>query len=188
MLPLALLLAGAADPAPDYYPLAVGHAWHYRLELPDDRVLKVVARAVAEEAIDEVKLVRLETEADGKVLATEHVRKTAAGVFRHRYNGAKVVPPVRLLRLPVTPGDTWDADFAVGEEQAQMATEIGWAQVTVPAGKFPQALAVRGAGRAGGKLIVNTSFYAPGLGMVRQETITGGTGIIVGLEKFVPAK
>ena len=27
MLPLALLLAGAADPAPDYYPLAVGHAW-----------------------------------------------------------------------------------------------------------------------------------------------------------------
>src|SRR5262249_5467844 len=86
--------------APNYYPLQVDNAWHYKITVGGNPV-DAVARVVKIDDINGEKLPRLELTRNGNVLATEHLRQTNDGVFRHRNKGADITPPICLLKYPI---------------------------------------------------------------------------------------
>src|SRR5689334_6147040 len=98
-------LAAEANDA-DYYPLKVGNEWTYHLE-SDGKQSTLVTRVAKQDEIDGVVLYRVDAESNGEVVATEHLRTTDEGVFRYRYNGSDVVPPVCVIKFPIKDGDTW---------------------------------------------------------------------------------
>src|SRR5262245_60955043 len=81
--------------APAYYPLKVGAKWHYRVEAGGN-TLQAINHITKIEKIDRQPLALQESVIGGPMTATEHLRTTPKGIFRHRYNGMDVSPPLCL--------------------------------------------------------------------------------------------
>src|SRR5215211_8271492 len=67
---------------------------------------------------------------------SEHLSSTAKGLFRHRYNGSEISPPVRLLSFPIRIGETWESEHTCGGQKFKVHGRVGCEEVEVPAGKF----------------------------------------------------
>jgi hypothetical protein len=175
--------------APNYYPLQVGNQWDFRVEVMGNSA-SAVSKIAKIEKIDDVLLARLEATVNGKIVATEHLRQTDQGIFRHRNNGQEISPPICLLKYPVKPGDKWDGDITVGTEKGKYFCEAAEEQVGVPAGKF-KATRVKirlETEQNGVKNTVNTTYwFVLDIGFVRQTVDAGNLNIVMELEKFEPA-
>src|SRR5262249_19632821 len=112
---MILLTSHSAGPAQDkspetpYYPLQVGNTWHYKAG-----DTKFSQKVVKIDVIDGVPGARLETQVDGKTVATEHLGVKEDGAYRFTLEGKRAEPPVRFLKLPPKKGDTWTVESKVG--------------------------------------------------------------------------
>lgn len=183
---VATVCLAPAPTAPDYYPLKVGTKWHYQIQV-GKQTIPAVSIAREEETINQVKLVRLECEIDGKLAATEHLASTPEGIFRHRYNGLKCEPPLHILRLPVKKGETWRSDLVVGPERGSFSAVTDMAKVEVPAGQYDAVTVRTMVKMPNGSIIITKYWFAAGVGIVKQEVIDGSTKVVINLEKFEPA-
>jgi hypothetical protein len=172
--------------APDYYPLKAGSKWQYQVEANGNKVT-IVSQVAKIEKIDDVSLARVEASTDGKVLVTEHLRSTDKGVFRHRYNGVEVSPPVCVLRYPIKKDDAWEQEVKIGEEKMTLSCKVGNDEVEVPAGKF-KAVTVQAIGKTGDKVFTTTYWFAEGVGIVKQVADFGGLTMTIQLEKYEAGK
>jgi hypothetical protein len=141
------------------------------------------------EKIDGKVLALMEGKLKGKLAATEHLSSTEQGIFRHRYNGAEVTPPVCLLRYPAKKGDSWEADAKIGDESVKMTCKVVdmAEEVTVPAGKY-KAAHVDVEAETGGMKITTSYWFAPKVGMVKQTFGIAGKTIKMELEKYEEGK
>jgi hypothetical protein len=188
MLPLAAPLAEAGGQVPvatdNYFPLAVDHVWTYRIAGTDE---KFVVRVGGVEKIREVDCFRLDASVKGQIVATEHLRTTAEGVFRYRMDREDVVPPLCVCRYPVKPGDAWTTDYKLGTRGAKADFKSDFEAITVPAGKYKAAVVKLEMTEADSKLRA-THWYAPNAGLVKLQFEQGKQVIVMELEKFEPAK
>jgi hypothetical protein len=186
---LATALVGAGkptkekkEPPPNYYPLEVGNEWRFNLTV-GEKTTNMVSRIAKIENIDGVALARLEGEVNNQVGATEHLRQTEKGIFRHRYNGAECDPPVCLLKYPVKVGAKWEDKLTVGKEKAKYSCETKEETVEVGAGKHKCVrvdLRLDSMGQ-----IVNTSYwFVKDVGMVKQTVDVGDLSILLELQSF----
>lgn len=178
---------GQDQSGPDYYPLRAGTKWTYRVVLGGEAKGMVINQIAKIEKIDDQSLARQETVAQGNVAATEHLSSTAKGIFRHRYNGVEVVPPVCVLRYPVKQGDSWGSEAKVGDQTIKMTSRVGEEEVTVPAGKY-KAITVQVDGDAAGTKIRTTYWFVANIGFVKQVADIAGNQIILEMEKFEAGK
>ena len=140
------------------------------------------------ENIDGKGLARLETVVNGEVKATEHVGVEAGGVFRYRFNGVELTPPVCLLKYPIKDGDTWETETKIGAQQITVSgKEGGQKNLEVPAGKF-DTISAKIETTVGGNKISNTYWFAPDVGIVKQAVDLAGRSINMELLKFEEAK
>jgi hypothetical protein len=175
--------AGGKKATPDYYPLQEGTKWHYRVEVAGQTV-QVTNQIAKVEKIDGQPLARLETVVKGQVSASEHLRTNAQGIFRHRYNGIDVQPPLCLLKYPVKDGETWSTDIKIGGMQLKVMCRTGRAEeVQVPAGKF-KAVTSDVETEVMGIKVTTKYWFAPGVGVVKQTANLGGQDVTLQLEKF----
>ena len=73
-------------------------------------------------------------------MATEHLTSTPEGVFRCRYNGIEVTPPLCILKYPFKEEVTWDVSVMIGAESLKEKFASGKIEeITTPAGKFKAA-------------------------------------------------
>ncbi|MBM4068273.1 MAG: hypothetical protein FJ271_04935 [Planctomycetes bacterium] len=187
LLPIVCGAAAVADEKKtDYYPLKSGAKWHYRVQVGGQE-RKIVFHLAKIETIDGQRLGRLETVADGRVVASEHLTSTAKGVFRYRYNGVEVAPPLCLLKYPVKDGDSWDSAFTVGTEKATATCRVGREEIEVPAGKF-KAVTVSVTADAANMKVSTTYWFVAGMGVVKQTADIGGNAITLELEKLEKGK
>ncbi|HTU91042.1 MAG TPA: hypothetical protein VMF69_13265 [Gemmataceae bacterium] len=200
---ICLLYSAAAElPAQDklketpYYPLQVGATWHYRAG--DSKFTIRVAR---HEKVGDALCALLETIRDGKVVGSEHVSVAADGVYRHDLtypqtqpggrskaelgNEKKVIkPPMLVLKLPPRKGDSWKVDSKSDGMTFRGGFEVAEQEITVPAGTYKTFRV------ASEDLEVNslkptiTTFFAEGVGMVKQVLSMGDAKIEIELEKF----
>jgi hypothetical protein len=190
LLALALILTAvslglAADDKmaeTPWYPLEVGTTWHYKTRDGVKFVMKVVAHdKVGKEMAAKVELVVDEgagggTKKDSK--ASEHITVKPDGVYRSSFNGVTPDEPVRILKLPLKTGESWEikakalgdsikGTFTVGEEK----------EITVPSmgeGKKYKAFPVTTDDLdASGIKVQSKSYYARDVGMVLQEIKIG---------------
>ncbi len=187
LLATALVSAGKPanekkDPPPNYYPLEVGNEWQFNITV-GEKTTKMDSRIAKIENIDGVALARLECGVNNQVSATEHLRQTEKGVFRHRYNGAECDPPVCLLQYPVKASARWEGKLTVGKEKAKYSCETKDETVEVGAGKFKCVrvdLRLDSMGQ-----IVNTSYwFVKDVGMVKQTIDVDNLSILLELQSF----
>jgi hypothetical protein len=187
-LPSAAQVASEKTKLPDYYPLKVGTKWTYEVDAGTAQKVQVTNQIAKIETIDGKSLARLETVVNGMVAATEHLSSTPQGVFRHRINGVEATPPVCILRYPFKDGEKWEAETTVGPQHLKLASRNGESEeVTSPAGKY-KTVSVVTETNVNGAQINNTCWYAPDVGIVKQNTEIAGKNINLMLVKFEPGK
>ena len=174
-----------------YYPLKVGNKWTYQVEsdaVPkgNSKLMNQIAKI---EKIDGVSLSRLETTAKGKVVASEHLSITDKGIFRNRYNGTEVSPPICMLKFPIKKGSTWKVESKVGEEKLSVSCKSDEEEIEVPAGKFKTVKVVMDAEVVGAGIIVSTTYwFSQGVGVVKQHVNINSMQFTLLLEKFEEGK
>lgn len=131
----------------DYYPLAVGNKWTYRVNGRADRPVTV------------------------------EILKQEDGYFLDNQGGQLSVdayglrdPKRYLLRAPLRTGQAWTNVVSVSSTERYQIVQAGGSCDT-PAGTFPSCIEVEGRNRVDAQAtLINTMTFAPGVGMVRLET------------------
>lgn len=175
--------------AADLYPLQVGNAWHFKLTQGETTAeLSYVIRKT--ENIDGVELYRIETHMDGNSAASEHLAVTAEGVFRHRFNGLELSPPLKLIANPLKFDEEWKATINAGDETIKCTSKLGKpVDVSVPAGDYQAYELTVEAVTAGDVKVLTNYWLVPKVGIVMQDlTIDGQEIFTIELTKFEPAK
>jgi hypothetical protein len=172
---------------PNYYPLKPGTKWHYQVDAGGQKGMMVNQIAKIEN-IDGKDMARLETVVGGSVQATEHLSANGQGVFRNRYNGVEVSPPVCLLKYPIKEGTTWETQTKIGDQQLTMSGREGKAEeIQVPAGKF-QAVTVAIETTVNGMKLSTNFWFAEKVGIVKQTIDLSGRMISMELVKLEEGK
>jgi hypothetical protein len=179
--------AADKEAPPDYYPLKVGTKWHYRVKTDDAEAKQMINRIAKIEKIDGKLLALLETVADDKVVATEHLSTTAKGVFRHRFNEMEISPPLCLLKYPVKKGESWESETKFGDTKAKVTCRAGTEEIEVPAGKY-KTVTVLVETLVDDTKISSTYWFAAGIGVVKQTADVGGKKLKMELEKVEKGK
>ena len=174
-----------------YYPLNAGNKWTYQIE--SDNIPKGSAKLVNQiakiEKIDNVSLARLETTAKERIAATEHLSVNEKGIFRHRYNGVEITPPICLLKFPIKKNDSWKTESVTGKEKVKMACKSDEEEIEVPAGEFKTVKVVLDAEVVDAGIIVSTTYwFASRTGIVKQHVNINGMQFSILLEKFEEGK
>jgi hypothetical protein len=182
-------LADEPFPGENLFPLTVGNVWTYKVSGQDDRF---VVRAVRQEMVGEQTCVLLEANLKDRVVATEHVAFTKAGLCRFRVDTEDIDPPVCVLRPPTTGNRRWDTgkkQFHVGARSGVASFSAKLEEITVGTKKY-KTTAVHAEFTEFGRTVSSSdTWYADGVGMVRQEIKEGKrTPLILELEKFENAK
>ncbi|MBU8900376.1 hypothetical protein DRW03_08080 [Corallococcus sp. H22C18031201] len=130
----------------EYYPLAVGNRWTYRVNGRDDKAVTV------------------------------EIVKEEAGFFLDSQGGQLAVdgfglrdPKRYLLRGPLETGRSWTNVVSVSSTERYQILQAG-ASCEAPAGTFQNCVQVEGRNRVDTRTtLINTMTFAPGVGMVRVE-------------------
>jgi hypothetical protein len=186
--------AAPAAPAPapaakdaatgDYYPLKAGTKWVYKV----GEVI-VTVKVAGEEKGGGTKL---ETEVNGKTVASEVIQVTAEAIVRTKINNSEIKPPVAILKLTggkATKGDKWTVNSTIqGQtDKGDFATVDDKVAVEVPAGKYT-AVAVEGEFDIAGTKTAVKYYFAPGVGIVKQSYSIMGNEAVLELKEFTPGK
>lgn len=181
-----------------YYPLKVGTTWHYRAG--DSKFSIRVAR---HEKVGETLCALLETIRDGKVVGSEHLAVSGDGVYRHDLTSPQfqsdpndkakkaklsvkqmLKPPILILKLPPKNGDSWKIDSKGDGKSFRGSFEVAEQEITVPAGTY-KTFRVASQDLEVNSLKPNiTTYFAQGVGMVKQIIEMGNDKIEIELEKF----
>ena len=97
--------------------------------------------------------------------------------------------PMPELKLGVKEGETWEHETKLkGTVVRKTTCTLGKREeVTVAAGKF-QAVRVESEATVNGSVSRWTSWYAPGVGLVKMESGVGNTRVSQELKEFTPGK
>ncbi|MBY0512474.1 MAG: hypothetical protein K2P78_01015 [Gemmataceae bacterium] len=196
---LAPLLAPAQPKPDDYFPAAVGSRWVYKTTF-DDKGNKVpeafanvttIKEVVKADARDGKTAVVFESQIDfGKAAANpqknrEEVVIDAGGVASVR-GGPKPVPPLPMLKYPVKSGVIFTETAKDGDVDVTTTVTVKDAvEVTVPAGKFTAVVTETAVGSKTEK-VTNTTWYAPGVGVVKQVFAADKLTITQELKSYSP--
>lgn len=201
-----LLIAAASLSAQDklaetpYYPLQVGTTWHYK---SGDR--KFTIRVAKHEKVGSVLCARLEVVRDGKVVASEHLAVTDEGVYRHSLSASglapldskdsnraekqeKPEPPILVLKLPPKKGESWKVDSKADGKVFRGGFKIDEKEIKVPAGTYSAIRVTSEDLETNGLRSTITTYFARGVGMVKQVIQVGDVTADIELEKFEAGK
>ena len=165
-----------------YYPLRPGTQWTYRANGGQIVVLRVAKF----DKVDKHLCAVLETRREGLPI-TEHLGVQNDGIYRYKALGFTLDPPLCVLKLPPTKGATWSWNSKMGVEALVGKCSMDEVEVTVPAGKYT-AYAVTAELQRGDQKIPIVSYFARGVGMVKQTQKFGEREIVLELEKFEEGK
>jgi hypothetical protein len=165
-------------PDSEYYPLKLGTRWVYRGG-EHGRAMRVARHELAAG----VPSALIETSSGGQVIATENVCVKDDGVYVLAQGGEALPRPLPLLRLPPTPGKTWNVNITRGGRKTRQTYLIGEGEVTVPAGKFATVTLRVEAVADGERTGAFTYWFAKDVGLVKQELRLEGRTEVYELER-----
>jgi hypothetical protein len=189
--------AGAQPPTPmgegDYFPLQKNTTWTYKAGRST-----IIVKVVGEEKIGNEMCSKLETSVNGMVVANEHVAVRKDGIVRCAVSGQAVTPPLYFLKLPPKKGATWDVNAKVaGGEKVSGKFEEGEAELLATWEKVEKdqpdqkpkmvktvTVTTKNMSVSGQPLSL-TYYFAPGVGIVKQDATVAGTTVTLQLTGFV---
>jgi hypothetical protein len=182
--PMPTPAAPASGDVVSFMPAKVGTKWIYKA---GETTITV---KVASNDKDGIKL---ETEVNGKTVASEVLKETPEGLVRTKINNSDITPPVLFLKSPagkITKGDKWKIESTVlGQSvKGEFTIKDDKEAVAVPAGKF-DCVVVDGAefDIAGTKTGIKL-YFAAGKGIVKQQYSIQGNEAVLELKEYVEGK
>jgi len=179
----------------EYFPLKVGHKWHYRVgehpvvvEVERTETFKVKLKTPKGEEEVNVVAYRLKSTSGDNVL-TESVGVMQDGIYRFAAAGKEIVPPLRLLPLPVAVNEKWSCD-SLSEKMTLKGVFVSKAEnVKVPAGEFLCRTSTCLDFQIGPQKMEIEYWFAEGKGIVKQRTKLGNSrSVVLELERFEDGK
>ena len=171
----------------EYFPLKKGATWAYR-----SAGKKGSVRVSGFEKVGKDDCARLEyLDSDNKVTATELFAVRPDGVYRVKFGGSLVDPPLCLLKLPLRPGQKWKFDSKVaGQEHKGGFVEGAEKDVKVPAGKYDTVTVTTTADtqKIEDQTVTLTYYFAAKVGIVKRVLDIGGARTTFELEKYEEPK
>jgi hypothetical protein len=170
----------------DYYPLKANSVWSYKLG--DNTKFRL--KAIKEEQYEGKPSVRVEMIGEGdKQLSYENIQVKKDGVYRLGFEGNKADPPVKFMALPAKSGEEWKVDSKIGKETLKGTFKTGKEEkVKVPAGEYDTVYTESDDLDANGMKVKFKTYFAKGVGMVKQEITIGATTVTIELEKYEEGK
>jgi hypothetical protein len=160
---------------PSFFPTAVGTrwTWHSTVTIGDDQgpipatviTDTLVSRLAGYDEFNGTKCARIEVANEwGMVVQTEYLSFNADGIYRCGMNQDRFQPPIKVLAMPATVGTTWSGKYTIQGMQVETSSSIAVQEaVTVPAGRFDTVRV-----EVKHDLLTTTTWYAPGIGVVKQ--------------------
>jgi hypothetical protein len=172
----------------DLFPLAKGMKWEYEVSVAGQtkdvvqEVTKVTAGKKGERAI-----ATLTTNIEAQMF-TEDMSTDDKAIYRHAFNGMALETPLAIVKYPFKAGSTWKETIKIGQEEALAKFDTSKSEeVKVAAGKYT-AYPVLMEMETMGQKVSSKSWYADGVGMVKQEVNLGAKKITMELKKFTKGK
>lgn len=172
----------ALGATPDYLPLTEGNQWTFTLPTGGQTMTKVVGFA----DVGAVHCAILETTL-GLQTSREYIAVDGEGVkaYMSQAQGQeyRYDPPILRIKLPYKEGDTWTATATqAGRSMTTSFQSIGKERVQTPAGTF-DCIKVYSVvnGMPGQPSPISISYYADGIGPVRQIVHAGKQQVIAAL-------
>jgi hypothetical protein len=202
---LAILLAPFAGVAAGpLFPTAEGTTWNYGLvqEKPSDSLdltepnereeFAVTYRLGAMEKVDNKDLQRLEIYRGDALEGVDLIAVEEHGIIcpaRMDTQGgvAKLIPPQKMLALPLAKGTRWKFDGTIGQTKVNQNYEIsGEEDVEVPAGKF-HAWRIHCEQTAPAPATIDR-WFVPGTGFVKVATVVKGESGVAAQKNWLNLK
>jgi len=163
---------------PDYLPLKEGNLWTFALSNGAQTTTKVTGFA----DVGAVRCAIVETTLGGQT-SREYLAVDVEGVkaYASQAQGQefRYDPPILRIKLPYREGDTWTSTVTQGRRSATTSFQsIGKERIPTPAGTFDCIKVYSTVNDVPGVLI---SYYADGIGPVRQIMHAGGQEMIATL-------
>jgi hypothetical protein len=201
--PLAILFALAlfVPPAPSapklkdgektnlYFPTTVGTRRVIEMTM-GGRSTETTEVVTAVEEKDGMTVVSVGRELDKRVVPFFQYGVSDKGLFRVTlYEGDRPRKSAAcLLRLPATPGDTWEEESPARAISKTKYTTGKEEELEVPAGKFRAVRVEVVTKLTADRTLHQTFWYAPGVGSVEIVTNDGGIDRVTVLKSFTPGK
>ena len=162
--------------------METGRAWVYSTSAE----MEMTVRVVREETLGDIKCSVLETRFAGRS-SKEWLGRDEEGVKLHRIRSGvldvALADPVLRIRLPLKEGAGWTSEMNDGGTFRTLNFSVeGPVEIRVGEKTF-SCMKVTAASRAGRQKVVSESWYARGVGMVRQRHTTGGATLIAELKR-----
>jgi hypothetical protein len=175
----------------EYYPLALGMTWTYKEATSDKKFVVKVTKyqdlTIKKDGQDaKVRCARLETTEQGKTeaIAIELVTVDDKGMYRCKLGDTMVVPPARILALPIKKGDNWSINSKVGNQSVKVEYTVDTEQITLLDKKYDTLRLNSSHYEVDGKELQATIWYGKGVGMVKLDMTIGTVKLLLELEKF----
>jgi len=185
---LAQAPPAAVTPPPgangDFFPAKAGAKWVYKVGEA------LVTVKVASSDKDGTKL---DTEVNGKVVASEVLLLTPEGIVRTKINNSPITPPVQILKLTggkATKGDKWKVESTVQGQavKGEFVTVNDKEAVTLPAGKFDAVVVEGGEFDIAGTKTSIKYYFVSGKYIVKQSYSIQGNEAVLELKEYTEGK
>lgn len=172
-------LAKTVPPPPDYFPLAVGYWWQYKVV---EKNMEFTIKVTDTEKIGEVTCYKVETLIGDKVSFVDYYAKHDGFVWIYKTvypasNMECIYEPTakKYLQNPMAVNDKWEwaGKGMMGVEIESKDSVIKTEGVEVPAGKF-STMNVESKIKQGGMDVLKKYWYAPNIGLVKSYTNSSG--------------
>jgi len=178
------------------FPCTVGSVWEYTAQTGGQKY-KYTQKVVAEKTEGGKTLFTIEMKRDGSIVQQEIYSIDKTGIYRVAFGenaSGKIIPPMPILKLPLTTGNSWLWKGAFLENNGQ--TQTGGVISSLLSGPEPVKIGTKGyqAYRVEQSILLsdaqnsqrtkNTIWFAPNVGIVKQVTGEGIESVVAELIKY----
>jgi hypothetical protein len=192
---LLLVGAGCASQDKSLYPLKEGEKWKYQLSAQPagggNATMQLIITNMPKREVEGISVTPQKLEINGST-SFAFIKEDSTGVIEVANQGSSAVepeiinPPKYYLHLPIKKGEHWErqSQTVLFDRNVSFKVDLTVQEtqetVTTPAGTFQDCVKVAGKGKASNALselfgktdvsIEETTWYCPGVGVVRQLT------------------
>jgi hypothetical protein len=180
-----MLLAQPPSNAPlesdNYFPLNPKSKWTYAIQ---DQTVEMKVSGI--EKLNDENCTKVDTLMNGNVVASEYFVGRSDGVYRVQIKNDRIVPPVKLLPIPIVKNFEWEINSQVGSQRVSGKFKIknDSEKVETPAGKF-EAVVIEGKDLDIAGTTTSVTFYlVKGIGIVKLSYSISGAESVMELTKY----
>ena len=161
------------------FPTRVGATWEYQ-----GASGVITMRIAAHETFVGVRCARREVVSDNTVVMTDHVRPSLGIVYKQGFNQGFYAPAFPILKDLAAP-TRWDYRSEDGTLEFQCDQKDG-GPLKTPMGLIEKTVLVTMRGKEKSGETLTESWYAPGVGLVKEHTRTGGNEYLIEIKSYKP--